>query len=1559
MLQRKLISVCTFFLCFISSYGQVNLQTGSATFTLPMFNWNDDKSKLKLDVAMSYNSGSGLKVNEVASNVGQGWSLMAGGVISRMQIGEPDDQKAYGLAREGDITKYPDGYLYAYNTIEPEKGCPVSLTKYPIFGSRNQVYKQNNKTAADKQPDYFAFQFNGKSGMFVVNPGTGNTCSMIGDSKMKITYETDDNLKQQGIRTTITSFSIQDVDGLIYRFRDHGMAQVLESNFCDKNLTQPLTQPEFKSGGVFHQKGFVNPKYVNPWVIGSWYLSEIIDPLTNRRITFTYEIRDINSEAGVDLSYDQSGDYVIITHKNSICKTPVVSTISCEDGHKVAFTYGKERIDLPGDKALTGIDITYNYRDRDNNPVTRNLARYQLNNTYFILNRYGTPTTIFEKLAARLCLRSIKKLGVDLKEDGQPYSFDYYLGGSRSNGDFVPPPFCVAHDIWGYYNGQNNTGYLSNQTQIVPPYYGSSPLNFNQLKGLCYIKQGVSGVVLNPANGFAKNGLLKQIIYPTGGTLAYEYTQNTGVLNGSSTMVAGVHVSKTSATDGGYSNGCDNPINTFYNYVTASNQSSLWGLEMPDNSNSTGMHYNAEKKNYRWSFGKCKGSLFGCCYWAYQYPGIQSQNQAIDLTGMQKFMETAEPIMGILSGVMAVVDVTMVIMGCTGVLTIVAAAIDVITSVLVTTLTCTAGSNPTDNNTTTYYSYNLNAVSSLPTQFKRVEIIEGSGANGKIIQEFTSEDDYPVWVPNNSIMSTRQRYASWAYGMPKKTTILDKDGKKVKETENVYDRSAIKTPIIVNTQSGSKPLAACKCNVKFTSSQRSSDWVQDKFQSMTTLTSDNAMDVDLYNIYTGRMELTKTYERSFKTDDQSQFIENVTEYTYNPIANYEVSSIASKLSTGEKSIKKIKYSGEFSGGAIDIMKSNNIIATPVDVTEEVLGVGNQTTVINEKVTEFTRVGNGAIRPSRTLTERTNKPQTTGNWSFYQGPDNPIDLNKLKVNQQFTYDASGNLVAVQDEGYRTLTHIFDYNDKYVVASVTNADATIDKPAYTSFETEKLGGWQTSGTVTYVNNQFVTGTWSLNLAGNSISAPVNNKKPYILSFWANNGVIVTGNATLVKAAPVINGFTYYEYNIAAGTNAVTVRGNVIIDELRLYPQTARMRTVAYDPLLGKTAECDVNNHLTYYQYDNMGRLLFIKDENGNIVKAYEYNNVSKPTGCPVAYYNNEIIEYFTKSNCGPGYIGGQVPYTIPANKYSSTLSQEDADAQAEAELEANGQLAADQSNNCIKIYYNDEKWQDFETETCEDSYVGGLVRYTVPANRYMSTDQNEANQMALDEIKSNGQAYANSPEHMVCIADTDPHWVSDENASTECRVINGEPHLFALATDVNPNSATYQTTSYQDMGPNGDCPTSFASADMSNYYYPTNCEPGWTAYPTFVSMPAGSYTSYYRQKEANDMAYAAAVQIANSRNWCVGPNIRVVFSPMLSGGGNAQCIMTNVVTGQSYNLVVQGYTVVPAGLYDIYYNVTNSSTTNYWYGDCTGSIKSTAPVTRRNVMIKTDLCDIRIF
>ena len=75
------------------------------------------------------------------------------------------------------------------------------------------------------------------------------------------------------------------------------------------------------------------------------------------------------------------------------------------------------------------------------------------NTTYFILNRYGKPVSDYQKSVARLCLKSVKKIGIDLKEDSPPYIFNYFTGSNDAN-DIVPPPFAYKKDMWGFYNGE-------------------------------------------------------------------------------------------------------------------------------------------------------------------------------------------------------------------------------------------------------------------------------------------------------------------------------------------------------------------------------------------------------------------------------------------------------------------------------------------------------------------------------------------------------------------------------------------------------------------------------------------------------------------------------------------------------------------------------------------------------------------------------------------------------------------------------------------------------------------------------------------------------------------------------------------------------------------------------------------------------------------------------------------------------------------------------------------------------------------------------------------------
>src|SRR5688572_15419939 len=76
----------------------VGLYTGTPSIGVPIFDING--RELSVPIALSYHAG-GIKVEEVASNVGLGWSLQAGGMISRTMRGEPDEHPTKGSLNHG------------------------------------------------------------------------------------------------------------------------------------------------------------------------------------------------------------------------------------------------------------------------------------------------------------------------------------------------------------------------------------------------------------------------------------------------------------------------------------------------------------------------------------------------------------------------------------------------------------------------------------------------------------------------------------------------------------------------------------------------------------------------------------------------------------------------------------------------------------------------------------------------------------------------------------------------------------------------------------------------------------------------------------------------------------------------------------------------------------------------------------------------------------------------------------------------------------------------------------------------------------------------------------------------------------------------------------------------------------------------------------------------------------------------------------------------------------------------------------------------------------------
>jgi hypothetical protein len=222
------------------------------------------------------------------------------------------------------------------------------------------------------------------------------------------------------------------------------------------------------------------------------------------------------------------------------------------------------------------------------------------------------------------------------------------------------------------------------------------------------------------------------------------------------------------------------------------------------------------------------------------------------------------------------------------------------------------------------------------------------------------------------------------------------------------------------------------------------------------------------------------------------------------------------------------------------------------------------------------------------------------------------------------------------------------------------------------------------------------------------------------------------------------------------------------------------------------------------------------------------------------------------------------------FISTISQEEADRKAGSHLMSIGQTTANNSNACIRIYRNEEKWKDFTTQTCNLGSSGGTIRYTVPAGRYTSTvSQEDANDLAWEEIDANGQEYANDPLHAVCTVDNSPDWESPEGAPTQCRLVNNEMHLFRLATDVNPNSPSYNQSDYKDAGVSSQCP------QPSTFNLYVQNQGSCSLYGTFrnkttgqvfyVSIPPG-YQGYYKQDGINITPLTVGTYEITASNSC---------------------------------------------------------------------------------------------
>ncbi|MBB4807443.1 hypothetical protein HNP38_002749 [Chryseobacterium defluvii] len=136
--------------------------------------------------------------------------------------------------------------------------------------------------------------------------------------------------------------------------------------------------------------------------------------------------------------------------------------------------------------------------------------------------------------------------------------------------------------------------------------------------------------------------------------------------------------------------------------------------------------------------------------------------------------------------------------------------------------------------------------------------------------------------------------------------------------------------------------------------------------------------------------------------------------------------------------------------------------------------------------------------------------------------------------------------------------------------------------------------------------------------------------------------------------------------------------VLDNFRNKPELKdfKITTHTFDPLIGVKSNTQESGIRIKYKFDGSNRVEKVLDNNEDTVKQYNYNYAT------TRYYNSEKSQSFTK-NCGGTGIGSTHLYIVPENKYSSLVSQSDADGKAENEINSNGQNYANNIGTCTTL------------------------------------------------------------------------------------------------------------------------------------------------------------------------------------------------------------------------------------------------------------------------------------
>jgi hypothetical protein len=1156
-----------------TKYGNVPVSTytGTANVSVPLFTIQD--GDINLPISVNYHTG-GIKVQEEATWVGLGWSLDAGGQITRTIRGKDDfvyNPNYYNYLSSSAInTKllFNDGadgtLLQSYlDPSDPDAywgSGPVDTTELllPSHSGVDNFFDQSgafNPYNYDWVSDLFFFSAGPNSGKFVFD-----------DDGLPMT------LKKTNVSISLfggDNFQITDGKGVIYTY-----------TLRDLNHCMLTVSPDF---------------------ISTWYLTSIKTADGNDSVTFQYGGATARSNDVSTTKATVATNGTVTYNLDSNYNTQIYSYLTEIDfrAGKILFQSSDNRLDVNGQRQLDSV-IVY-----DTN--TKKIKKYAFNYSYFTTstNLPSGPTTFYND---RLKLDSI----VIDDSAGISFSFNY-------NTTNVPSKLGGV-DHWGY---SNNAGYgIPNGIYEVP--------NGSIDGQILYTYQQVGGGDYEAHWPYTEAMTLQKVTYPTKGytQLAYETNQFgnvpaywqyslppynptnvvlafpldsidlgplaiPGTLNGfyniychfncpDTTDLQDFVITIKDASGNVYlqdrlSDFTHSPYNFDY-YLTINNEPLSGNLYCEVDDTRENRNVSASNFYYEWQLtltwiNPATGPA------ALVYNNVASVNGGglrlhmvtdADATGNLRYKQYSynNP-NGTTSGVIMNYP-------------------DYLASATYTT------------NALGVYAYlSSTSVIGLSTSasgsyigYSHVTETDGDSVNniGTTVNDYTNATDVKPFQYGFGLPCLQ----NVENGLLLKSVQYDVHQNEIQETDNIYPNYTI--GIDTNWKSSTAVIVT----------------------NNGTNFSSGPAGLSLAPIYFWRdfqldFRLQTNVKSVFSSSSETGPVVTTAQYQYGPNVNPQKVTVTT--STARQDQTEYRYANDFTSGSVPAfvqdMQTYNILDKPIEtVTSKIINGAEMaiTGVLNQFGTGNTR---GLVLNQYSLDLAS--PLSWDDASF----SSALSGSSFTFNPNYALKNSFDFLAGNIVNYRNrqqaFAYLWNYNYKYPIASCINA--ANNQIAYTSFEADSNGNW-TIGSASRMQGG-ITGGSSYSLNSDISRTGLTSSTSYIVSYWTTNNAPfnIPGTASNypIKGKTVTIGvasWTYYEH-LVTGESTIQINGTGGIDELRLYPSGAQMTTYTYNPLVGISSQCDVAGRITYYFYDSFGRLSYVKDQDGNVIKTYGYHYTGQAT------------------------------------------------------------------------------------------------------------------------------------------------------------------------------------------------------------------------------------------------------------------------------------------------------------------------------------------------------------